>query len=265
MRYDFIKLLLKRLNRGKKRYKLAVSQNEFDFETEANTDGSADHSCDINARLTMRDAILVRLHAHVKVSHRRKGHFKTLYTPKLLGAIALPVTRGWVSVQAKKRRAKSFRFVNTHFEAFDSQASNPTNDPQHPSVGNGEVRQAQAKELTAKGGPAGGKKETILVGDLNSDKRTEVKPGDGLAYKWLLHVGFRERSAVKPNGCCLNTPLLTVPGGGGKTSDFDHKVDHVMTNSRKVKLLSSSVTGRKPAHGFWDSDHAGLFSSLRIP
>jgi endonuclease/exonuclease/phosphatase family metal-dependent hydrolase len=266
VRYDFIKLLLKRLNRGKRRYKLVVSQNEFDFETEANTDGSPDHSCDTNVRLTMRDAILVRLGQHIKLSHKRKGHFKTLYTPKLIGAIAVPVTRGWVSVQVKKPHAKSFRFVDTHFEAFDSQASNPTNDPQHPTVGNGEVRQAQAQELTAKGGPAAGKRETILVGDLNSDKRTEVKPGDGLAYKWLLHVGYRERSAVKPNGCCLNTALLTSPGGGGKVKDFDHKVDHIMTNTpKRVKLISSSVTGRKPVHGFWDSDHAGLFSSLRIP
>src|SRR4051794_3111666 len=81
VRYDFIKLLLKRLNRGKRRYKVAVSQDEFDFETEANTDGSADHSCETNARLTMRDAILVRLHAHVKVSRKRKAHFKTLLAP----------------------------------------------------------------------------------------------------------------------------------------------------------------------------------------
>src|SRR3954447_17400589 len=192
VRYDFIKQLLKRLNKGKRRYKLAVSQNEFDFETEANTDGSADHSCDTNARLTMRDAILVRLHAHVKVSRKRKGHFKTLLAPKLVGLITIPVVRGWTSVRVSKPRARSFRFVNTHLEAFDNQASNPTTDGN--SVGNGEVREAQAKELTAKGGPAAGKRATVLLGDLNSDKKTEVKPGDGLAYKWLLHAGFRERA-----------------------------------------------------------------------
>ena len=263
VRYDFIKQLLARLNRGKRRYKLVVSQPEFDFETEANTDGSADHSCDINARLTMRDAILVRRHSGLRLSHKRKGHFKTLFAPKLLGAVTVPVTRGWTSVTAAKRGARSFRFVNTHLESFDNQPSgNPTN--QGTTVGNGEVRRAQAKELTAKGGPAGGKKQTILVGDLNSDKKTEVKPGDGLAYKWLLHAGFRERSTSKPLSCCLKTSLLTVPGGGGKRSQFNHKVDHIMTNTKRVKLLSSSVTGRKPAHGFWDSDHAGLFSSLRI-
>jgi endonuclease/exonuclease/phosphatase family metal-dependent hydrolase len=148
----------------------------------------------------------------------------------------VPVTRGWTSVSVAKRGARSFRFVNTHLESFDSQPSgNPTN--QGPTVGNGEIREAQAKELTAKGGPAAGRRETVLVGDLNSDKRTEVKPGDGLAYKWLLRAGFKERSATKPLSCCLETSLLASPGGGGRRSQFDHKVDHIMTNTRKVKLL----------------------------
>ena len=56
--------------------------------------------------------------------------------------------------------------------------------------------------------------------------------------------------------------MLTT-SGGGKVCDFDHKVDHVMTNTpKKIKLVSSAVTGRQPANGFWDSDHAGLFSTL---
>ena len=33
---------------------------------------------------------------------------------------------------------------------------------------------------------------------------------------------------------------------------------------KKVKLKTSSVTGRTPVNGFWDSDHAGLFSSLEL-
>jgi hypothetical protein len=37
----------------------------------------------------------------------------------------------------------------------------------------------------------------------------------------------------------------------------------VMTRDpKKVKLITSAVTGRQPVNGFWDSDHAGLFSSL---
>jgi hypothetical protein len=39
----------------------------------------------------------------------------------------------------------------------------------------------------------------------------------------------------------------------------------VMTNApKKIKLVSGSITGLKPINGFWDSDHAGVFSTLRV-
>jgi len=79
-------------------------------------------------------------------------------------------------------------------------------------------REAQARELIQKGGPATGKLPVILVGDLNSDVRTPLKPGDGLADRVLLNAGFRERSTYTPLSCCLNTAVLTAPGGGGKVS-----------------------------------------------
>jgi hypothetical protein len=102
------------------------------------------------------------------------------------------------------------------------------------------------------------------VGDLNSDTKTEVKPGDGLAYAALLGVGFVERSTSNPLGCCVNANVITA-NGGGQVSDMDHQVDHVLTNTpAKVKLVSSAVTGRTPVNGFWDSDHAGLFSALKL-
>ena len=58
---------------------------------------------------------------------------------------------------------------------------------------------------------------------------------------------------------------MLTSDGGGNIADFDHKVDHVMTNKpKKVKLVSSGVTGRNPVNGFWDWDHAGLFSGLLL-
>jgi endonuclease/exonuclease/phosphatase family metal-dependent hydrolase len=261
--YDYVKLLLGQLNKGKKRYRLVAAEPEFDFETEANTNGSPDHSCDEDVRLTMRDAILARVHDGVKVRHIRAGHFKTLFAPKLVGLLTVPVRRGWVSAEFNVRGSGWFRFVDTHLESFDSQASNPTN--QGTEVGNGQIREAQARELIQKGGPATGRLPVILVGDLNSDVRTPLKPGDGLADRALLNAGFRERSTYTPLSCCLNTAVLTAPGGGGKLGDFNHKVDHVMTNApKKVKLISSEITGRRPVNGFWDSDHAGTFSVLAL-
>jgi hypothetical protein len=42
----------------------------------------------------------------------------------------------------------------------------------------------------------------------------------------------------------MNADILTTTGGG-KLSDFNH-------------------TGRRPVNGYWDSDHAGLVSVLRL-
>jgi endonuclease/exonuclease/phosphatase family metal-dependent hydrolase len=266
VRYDFLKLLLHQLNAHGKHYRAVVVQPEFDFETEANTDGSADHSCDTNARLTMRDVILARRHAGVKATNAHGGHYDTLLQVKVSG-VPIDVTRGWTAVDAKVREGPRFRLVNTHLEAFDNQLSNQTN--QGTQVGNGKVRKAQAQELIAPGGPAAPDPEftkpVVLVGDLNSDVRTQLKPGDGAADWWLLSHGFRERSTHKPLSCCLNADVLRA-GGDGDVSQFDHKVDHIMTNDpRHVRRGRTAVTGRAPHNGFWDSDHAGLFSVLRFP
>ncbi len=174
----------------------------------------------------------------------------------------LDVTRGWTAVDASVAGGPRFRFVNTHLEAFDNLASNHTNTGL--TVGNGQIREAQAAELVKRGGPATGKLPVILVGDLNSDVRTPLKPGDSLADRLLLRHGFVERSTSNPLSCCINADLLTI-NGGGKLGDFNHKVDHILTDApRKITLVSSSVTGRRPVNGYWDSDHAGLFSILRF-
>ncbi len=37
----------------------------------------------------------------------------------------------------------------------------------------------------------------------------------------------------------------------------------MLTNApSEVALVTSSVTGRQPVNGYWDSDHAGLVSTL---
>ncbi len=257
VRYDYLAELLAQLNKGKGKpqYRVAVSQDEFDFEAPADENGQpgdgpngAIPNAEINGRLTMRDAILVRNGAGVTFKRPRMGHFANLLVVKVSG-VSVAVTRGWVAIDAKVRGSKTFRFVDTHLESFDPATQVPS------------IRALQAGELVAPGGPATSKLPVILVGDLNSDDDT-VEPGDQQAYRTLLAAGMRERSTNEPLGCCLNSSLLAV-GAGGSVSDFDHQVDHVMTRDPKeVKLRASYVTGRQPVRGFWDSDHAGLFSSL---
>ena len=174
--------------------------------------------------------------------------------------VRLNVTRGWTRGRREGRPEPQVP-LRQHPPRGVRQ---PGEQPHQPSadVGNGAIREAQAKELFERGGPATGKLPVILVGDLNSDVKTEVKPGDGLAYRALLNAGFAERSTEQAARLLPQRGRAHDPGGG-KVSDFDHKVDHMMTNApKKIKLVSSAVTGRQPANGFWDSDHAGLFSRL---
>lgn len=258
VRYDYLKELLAQLNKGKKRYRAAVVNPEFDFEAPADENGvpgdgpnSLIANAEINGRLTMRDVILAKVGPEVKVSHPRTGHFKSLLTEEVSGA-KVTVVRGWASVDATVNGSTPFHFVDTHLESFDPQTVVPS------------VRAQQAAELVATNGPLTNPLPTILVGDLNSDTKTAVQPGDGQAYETLVKAGMRERSTYEPLGCCLKTSLLPVADGGA-ASQFDHKVDHIMTRDpSQVKLVKSSVTGRKPANGFWDSDHAGLFSELKL-
>jgi endonuclease/exonuclease/phosphatase family metal-dependent hydrolase len=258
VRYDYLAELMAQLNKGKKRYHAAVVNPEFDFEAPADENGvpgdgpnSLIANAEINGRLTMRDVILAKLGSDVKTSHPRKGHFKSLLTEEISGA-KVTVVRGWASVDATVGESTPFHFVDTHLESFDPQTVVPS------------IRAQQAAELVAPNGPLTSDLPTILVGDLNSDTKTAVQPGDGQAYETLVKAGMRERSTYEPLGCCLKTSLLPVADGGA-ASQFDHKVDHIMTRDPKtVKLVNSSVTGRKPQNGFWDSDHAGLFSTLKL-
>lgn len=262
VRYDYLSELLAQLNKGKGKggkgkpqYRVAVSQDEFDFEAPADENGQpgdgpngAIPNAEINGRLTMRDVILVRNGAGVTLKRPQAGHFANLLVVKVSG-VSVTVTRGWTAIDAKVRGSHLFRFVNTHLEAFDPATQVPS------------IRALQAGELVAPGGPATSNLPVILVGDLNSDDDT-VEPGDQQAYRALLAAGMRERSTNDPLGCCLNSSLLAV-GAGGSVADFNHQVDHVMTRDPKeVKLKASSVTGLQPVRGFWDSDHAGLFSAL---
>jgi hypothetical protein len=263
-KYDFLQLLLDELNKNTskkyKGYKIAVTGTEFDFEAPTDYDNNPNTGIlggEIQGRLTMRDAILVRKGGAVKVSNPQTGHYQNLFTPNIAG-IDVPITRGWVSLDAtatagkgKDKVSKKFHFVDTHFEAFDDETQVPS------------IRALQAQELTSGSGPYGegpaSAKDTILVGDLNSNV-PGVKPGDAQAYQTMLDAGFTERSTSKPLGCCVSS-IFTGPA-----SDFDHKVDHIMTNESKksVKLIDSGVTGLEQANGLYDSDHAGLFSTLEL-
>jgi endonuclease/exonuclease/phosphatase family metal-dependent hydrolase len=257
--YDFLELLLAELNKSGRMYEAVVIRPEFDFETPVNDDGQGSglSGADHNERLTMRDVILRRVGAGVKASKPTTGTFIVRLQFEVSG-IPIAVTRGWTALDAKVRDSKTFRFVNTHLEAYDDQGQNQASNGQ--TYGRGGIRAAQASQLLIKNGPATGKR-VILLGDINSDDDTVQPNGDQDAYRVLLAGGFRERSTGNPRSCCLGDPNLVE----GSIANFDEHIDHVMANTRKIKLVNSSVTGLAPVGGLWPADHAGVFSTLRIP
>jgi hypothetical protein len=249
---DYLELLLNQLNKGPDRYEVVVVQNEFGTETPADAnnvpgDGPGGELADaeVLGKLLKRDVILARTSGGVHTWNASGGNFNTLL-PLEVGGQPVSVKRGWTATDARVRGGQPFHFVNTHLEAFQPL-----------------IRAAQAQELVAPGGPATSDLPVVLVGDLNSDDDT-VSGADQLAYQALLAAGFVERSTNDPLSCCINSPLLAV-GKGGSVADFNHQVDHVMTNDPTgITLERSEVTGLLPVNGFWDSDHAGVYSALRF-
>jgi len=264
VRYDYLRELLAELNegkgkggKGKPRYEVVVVQEEFDLEAPADENGKPNDgpaaqgipNAEINGRLTMRDVILARSSGGVHTWNAQGGNFANLLPVEILKT-PFPIKRGWTATDARVRGSGPFRFVNTHLEAFDPAALVPS------------FRAKQAGELVAPGGPATSELPVVLVGDLNSDDDT-VAPGDRQAYEALVAAGMVERSTDDPLSCCLNSSILTADKGS--LADFDHQVDHVMTRDPDVvSLESSSVTGLTPVNGFWNSDHAGVFSALEF-
>jgi endonuclease/exonuclease/phosphatase family metal-dependent hydrolase len=243
--YDFLALLMQQLPD----YEVVNVQEEFDAELPVDLDGSnatgGAFGAELDVRLTMRDVILRRKDSRVQVSQPQAGHYTTMFTPLVGGAIPLPVKRGWLSVEASFVGHRQFRFVNTHLEAF----------------GDDTIREAQAKELFAPGGPLDTNEQVVLVGDLNSgtEARDNIHGTDQLAYSALLGFGMFENGAVQ--SCCYENSLFDP------NQVFDHTVDHVMSKPA-LKTQRAYITGNDPSErtpsGLWPSDHGGVVSTLNI-
>ena len=275
VRYDFLQSLQNELAAIGANYEVAVVQEEFDQELPADRDNSnatQDPSfplcgADEDGRLTMRDAILVKEGSKVKVSNPQMGHFTNRYSVTLGGVVPVNVDRGWVSVDAKvkakknkkgrtKTKGAKFHFVNAHLEAFGDPA----------------IREAQARELFAEGGPLQTKNDLVFVGDINSGSpEDKIGPpfttaGDEGAYNaltgdfGLINLGTRQT-------CCYPGTDAAAIGG----YRLDHTVDHVMVKPKvkhKIKQTKSEVTGADPTvvtpSGQVSSDHGGLWSTLQF-
>lgn len=276
-KYDFLRLILRRLKQRGLPYRAVSISNNFEFETPADYDdndatGTGGGLCpgaEVDGRMLIRDVILAR--RGVRTSRARDANFDRRLVLRIAAGLGFPVLRGWEAVNARVPGSRPFRFVNTHLEAFDSSTSNEMcNGCQYPAPGGstqnvsrGSVREAQMLEVLA--GPARTRLPKILVGDFNSNV-PGVQPGDSQAFAALLAARFKRRGTYKPKSCCIDDPTSTLMGGS--LADFDHVVDHITAKpGRRVRRIRAGVVGRaKTAAGpRWPSDHAGVWSVLRVP
>jgi endonuclease/exonuclease/phosphatase family metal-dependent hydrolase len=199
------------------------------------------------ARLTMRDVILVRTDlptSQLKWSNPSSHNYSTsLFVP--VGDQFVEVLRGWSTIDVKIR-GKTYRFANTHLEAFNQQ-----------------VRAAQAMELAAV--LADSPYPVVLAGDLNS-----LRGVAGDSHQILTDAGYAD-AWVAAMG---DAPGLTA----GQASDLrnfpsalTHTVDYIMyTADSSVVAIpgSGDIVGDEPEDrtpsGLWPSDHAGVVVTLKI-
>ncbi len=239
--YDFLRILRRALAARGMRYRLGSVQREADVE------GPTRYGYDV--RLTIRDAVLVKRRRGLHIRRRSGDNFKARFAVPTPAGV-YQVLRGWAAVDMVFR-GRPFRFVNTHLEAFL-----PT------------VRQAQAAELIAPGGPANRRRTVILVGDMNSDPEGRDQ-GDPIPYRTLVEFGFRDTwIRVHPNrpgfSCCMNQENIKDP----PPAPFDHRIDHIFVKPG-VRVRRNVVIGDDPrnrtASGLWPSDHGGHVATLRLP
>jgi endonuclease/exonuclease/phosphatase family metal-dependent hydrolase len=175
--------------------------------------------------------------ADLKLSNPQSGTYAAaLHLTTAFGQLTAP--RGWTSVDVKIR-GKSFRFVDTHLEAFSPLVRNP-----------------QAAELLA--GPAATDLPVVAVGDFNSGPG-----GDPTAYGILLNGGFSDAWNAGPGlTCChpndLHNPSPTL------TKRFDLVLTRGGFETVSADVVGEELADRTPS-GLWPSDHAGVVATLRLP
>jgi endonuclease/exonuclease/phosphatase family metal-dependent hydrolase len=222
---DYLADLMTELDRLDAGYRVVSDQRTLELE------GPTDRGFD----LRFIDGNVVLARKGVKVSKVRAADFNHHLTIPTNALGPVDVNRSFNQLDAKVRGAR-FHFINTHLEAYHAG-----------------TRLDQAKELMRRAA-ANKRKQTVLVGDLNSGPDLE-KPEDRPPFAAIRKAGFKPARNKTPQ-CCFNDDLMT--------GEWDHIVDWVMTRP-KVRLVRSFNTGLdQTPSGRYPADHGGVVSVLRL-
>ena len=241
--FDYLAILVDELAARGAHYRVASMGERLDVEMPMLNlqTGTFD-----DARLTDRDAILVRTDlspGQLRVTRPNAGNFATAIQ---IPSIGLTVNRGWCSVDVFMR-GKLFRYINAHLE---EETAAP-------------IQMAQALEVI--NGPAKTKLPVVLCGDFNAD--TLQRTGTA-TYDAFITAGFRESwAAVHPADLA-----------GGLTWGHDEwladpsesciwRLDHVFYRGTGLYPITSDVIDMsldRTQPPLWASDHAAVSASFLL-
>jgi endonuclease/exonuclease/phosphatase family metal-dependent hydrolase len=250
--YDFLAILLADLRAAGTPYVAEVVGERADVESPSFT---ATMGNPRDVRLTMRDVILKRKGNTLAVT----GQHDQLFTHNLvvdISGVTMDFSRGyqWVDVRAGQT---SFRFVNSHLEAFSS-----------------DLALAQAKQVVGQATAPG--RTTVFVCDCNSDPLLDkIKPIDHVPHKAPYEfitgdAGYTDQWLEWASAEEGWTSGLSELVNDETAAGFDHRIDMVFSHTSDGRALDvdlASITGneltdRDPITGLWPSDHAGVVLRL---
>jgi endonuclease/exonuclease/phosphatase family metal-dependent hydrolase len=230
---DYIAELRKALAARKLRYRFVAIAPWTDAELPSGSPATMD------VRLTVRDALLVRVEKRLRIRRVRKVEYATV-TPLIPDLVV--AKRGYVYADATLS-GRAFRIATTHLESFNDTS-----------------QVAQGEELGKR--LAAGKIPTVLLGDLNSRADGTGTP----THANLLALGFKDAwTQAHPNdvglSCCHGDDLRELGGS------FYSRIDYVLLKNG-FRAVAAGIVGQKPTDrigGLWPSDHAGVWARLRLP
>lgn len=230
---DYVAELRKALAARKLKYRFVAVAPWTDAELPAGSPATMD------IRLTVRDALLVRVEKKLRIKRVRKVQYSTV-TPLIKDVVT--AKRGYVVADATMN-GRAFRVATTHLESFDDMS-----------------QVAQGKQLGE--ALAAGKVPTVLLGDLNSRADGTGTP----THANLLALGFADAwPEVHPNDigltCCHGDDLRELGG------PFYSRIDYVLLKNG-FRAVAAGIVGQKPSDrigGLWPSDHAGVWARLTLP
>ncbi len=236
VQFDYLQSLMGDLNAQGPRYAIVATVPELDAE--------APSTLGFDVRLTVEDAILVKLSDNATLTNIQVHSYSNILTNHTaIGPIPSP--RGWASVDVSMGDEK-FRFATTHLEV-----SQP-------------VQEEQMQELISSVG--GTTLPLIMAGDFNANADDSTDPTHA-TYEDAINAGFVDAwSAAHGNDagytCCQAQDLLNDP------SSLNQRIDLVLLRGGigvdGIQLIGDS-TGDRTSSGLWPSDHAGIVATLEIP